>query len=93
MRPDLSAIQNLLRANDLPVADISKALIAGFLVAENASGSVIGLGGLEQLGSSVLLRSLGPSVPEARGIGVRTCTGSTPRRQRTLLRANRMFGY
>ena len=66
---DLSAIQNLLRANDLPVADISKALIAGFLVAENASGSVIGLGGLEQLGSSVLLRSLAV-VPEARGIGV-----------------------
>ncbi|KLU27726.1 hypothetical protein EOS_02990 [Caballeronia mineralivorans PML1(12)] len=66
---DLSAIQSLLRANDLPVADISKALIAGFLVAEGASASVIGIGGLEQLGSSVLLRSLAVA-PEARGIGI-----------------------
>ncbi|MDN7179359.1 arsenic resistance N-acetyltransferase ArsN2 [Caballeronia sp. SEWSISQ10-4 2] len=66
---DLSEIQSLLRANDLPVEDISKALIEEFLVAEDASGSVIGIGGLEQLGSSVLLRSLAV-VPEARGIGI-----------------------
>jgi hypothetical protein len=49
---DLSAIQSLLGTNDLPVTDISKALIARFLVAEDASGLVIGIGGLEQLGSS-----------------------------------------
>ncbi|CAN7773101.1 arsenic resistance N-acetyltransferase ArsN2 [Caballeronia sp. LjRoot31] len=66
---DLCEIQSLLRANDLPVEDISKTLIKGFLVAEGASGSVIGIGGLEQLGSSVLLRSLAVA-PEARGIGI-----------------------
>jgi len=66
---DLSAIQSLLAANDLPVADISMALIARFLVAEDASGSVIGIGGLEQLGSSVLLRSLAVA-REARGRGI-----------------------
>jgi amino-acid N-acetyltransferase len=66
---DLSTIKSLLGTNDLPVADISKALIAGFLVAEDASGLVIGIGGLEQLGSSVLLRSLAVA-PEARGLGI-----------------------
>jgi amino-acid N-acetyltransferase len=66
---DLCEIQSLLRANDLPVEDISKTLIKGFLVAEGASGSVIGVGGLEQLGSSVLLRSLAVA-PDARGIGI-----------------------
>jgi amino-acid N-acetyltransferase len=66
---DLCEIQSLLRANDLPVEDISKTLIKGFLVAEGASGSVIGIGGLEQLGSSVLLRSLAVA-PDARGIGI-----------------------
>jgi hypothetical protein len=35
---DLCEIQSLLRANDLPVEDISKTLIKGFLVAEGASG-------------------------------------------------------
>ena len=66
---DLSAIESLLRANNLPVADISKAPIGRFLVTEGASGSVIGIGGLEQLGSSVLLRSLAVA-PEVRGIGI-----------------------
>jgi amino-acid N-acetyltransferase len=66
---DLCEIQSLLRANDLPVEDIPKTLIKGFLVAEGASGSVIGIGGLEQLGSSVLLRSLAVA-PDARGIGI-----------------------
>jgi amino-acid N-acetyltransferase len=65
---DLCEIQSLLRANDLPVEDISKTLIKGFLVAEGASASVIGVGGLEQLGASVLLRSLAVA-PDARGIG------------------------
>ena len=66
---DLSEIQSLLRANDLPVEDTSRALIEGFLVAEGASGLVIGIGGLEQLGSSVLLRSLAVA-PQARGTGI-----------------------
>jgi amino-acid N-acetyltransferase len=66
---DLSEILSLLRANDLPTEDISKALIEGFLIAEDASRCIIGIGGLEQLGASVLLRSLAV-VPEARGNGV-----------------------
>jgi amino-acid N-acetyltransferase len=66
---DLSEIQSLLNANDLPIQDISKALIENFLIAEDASGSVIGIGGLEQLSSSVLLRSLAV-VPLARGTGI-----------------------
>lgn len=66
---DLCEIQSLLRANDLPVEDISRALIEGFLIAEGASGSVIGIGGLEHLGSSVLLRSLAVA-PESRGTGI-----------------------
>ncbi len=66
---DLSEIQDLLRANDLPTEDISNALIEGFLIAEDASGSIIGIGGLEQLGASGLLRSLAV-VPEARGQGI-----------------------
>ena len=66
---DLCEIQSLLRANDLPVEDISKALIKGFLVAEGASGSIIGIGGLEQLGSSALLRSLAVA-SDSRGTGI-----------------------
>jgi amino-acid N-acetyltransferase len=66
---DLSEIQSLLRANDLPVEDISTALIEGFLVVEGASGSIIGIGGLEQLGAGVLSRSLAVA-PEARGMGI-----------------------
>ncbi|RKF35701.1 GNAT family N-acetyltransferase [Paraburkholderia fungorum] len=55
---DLSEIQKLLLASGLLVGDVSASLIKGFLVAEDASGSVIGSIGLERLGSSVLLRSL-----------------------------------
>ena len=66
---DLCKIQSLLRANDLPVEDVSSGLIAGFLIAESASGSVIGIGGLEQLGASVLLRSLAVA-REAGGTGI-----------------------
>jgi N-acetylglutamate synthase and related acetyltransferases len=66
---DLATIQNLLNANDLPVEDVSTTLIEGFLVVEDASGRVVGSGGLEQIGSSVLLRSL-TLTPEWRGTGV-----------------------
>ncbi|MFM0131667.1 arsenic resistance N-acetyltransferase ArsN2 [Paraburkholderia sediminicola] len=67
-KADLDAIQNLLNANGLPVEDVSTTLIEGFLVAEDANGMVIGSGGLEQLGSSVLLRSL-VLTSEWRGTG------------------------
>lgn len=66
---DLSEIQRLLRTSNLPVEDVSRAVIEGFLVAEGVGGSVIGIGGLEQLGSNVLLRSL-IVAPEARGKGI-----------------------
>ncbi|MFM0388365.1 arsenic resistance N-acetyltransferase ArsN2 [Paraburkholderia dipogonis] len=67
-KADLDAIQNLLNANGLPVEDVSTTLIEGFLVAEDANGMVVGSGGLEQLGSSVLLRSLALT-SEWRGTG------------------------
>jgi amino-acid N-acetyltransferase len=66
---DLREIRKLLRANGLLVEDVSTSLIDGFLVAEDASGSVIGSIGLEQLGSSVLLRSLAVA-SQVRGRGI-----------------------
>lgn len=68
-KADLGTIQNLLSENDLPVEDVSTTLIEGFLVAEDARGTVVGSGGLEQIGSSVLLRSLALT-QEWRGTGV-----------------------
>ncbi|WP_144143770.1 arsenic resistance N-acetyltransferase ArsN2 [Paraburkholderia sp. BCC1884] len=66
---DLGEIRNLLNEHGLPVEDVSTTLIEGFLVAENASGTIVGSGGLEQIGSSVLLRSLALK-SEWRGTGV-----------------------
>ncbi|MGF6727384.1 amino-acid N-acetyltransferase [Paraburkholderia sp. GAS41] len=66
---DLGEIQNLLNANGLPSEDVSTTLIEGFLVVEDASGIVVGIGGIEQLGSSVLLRSLAIT-SELRGRGI-----------------------
>jgi amino-acid N-acetyltransferase len=66
---DLSEIQKLLVVSGLLVDDVSASLIKGFLVAEDASGSVIGSIGLEQLGSSVLLRSLAVA-SHVRGTGI-----------------------
>jgi amino-acid N-acetyltransferase len=66
---DLGEIRNLLNANGLPVEDVSRKLIEGFLVAEDASGAVVGSGGLEHLGTSVLLRSLAVA-SELRGTGI-----------------------
>lgn len=66
---DLGGIQSLLLANSLPSEDVSMALIEGFLVAEDARGSLVASAGLELLGSSVLLRS--PAVSSKwRGKGV-----------------------
>lgn len=66
---DLGEIRNLLNANGLPVEDVSRKLIEGFLVAEDASGAVVGSGGLEHLGTSVFLRSLAVA-SELRGTGI-----------------------
>lgn len=66
---DLGEIRKLLDANGLPVEDVSSGLIEGFLVAEDANGTIVGGGGLEQLGSSVLLRSLAVT-SELRGRGI-----------------------
>ncbi|CAG4886753.1 arsenic resistance N-acetyltransferase ArsN2 [Paraburkholderia saeva] len=66
---DLVEIQTLLRANGLPVDDVTGLLIEGFLVAEDTDGSIVGSAGLEPLGSSVLLRSLAVA-SEIRGTGV-----------------------
>jgi amino-acid N-acetyltransferase len=66
---DLDKIQNLLTANGLPAEDVSMTLIEGFLVVEDAGGTVVGSAGLEQIGSNVLLRSL-VVTSELRGTGV-----------------------
>jgi len=66
---DLGEIRNLLNANGLPVEDVSRKLIEGFLVAEDASGAFVGSGGLEHLGASVFLRSLAVA-SELRGTGI-----------------------
>ncbi|MFM0227869.1 arsenic resistance N-acetyltransferase ArsN2, partial [Paraburkholderia dipogonis] len=66
---DLVEIQTLLRANGLPVDDVTGWLIEGFLVAEDTDGSIVGSAGLEPLGSGVLLRSLAVT-SEIRGTGV-----------------------
>ncbi|CAE6853090.1 arsenic resistance N-acetyltransferase ArsN2 [Paraburkholderia aspalathi] len=66
---DLGEIRNLLNEHGLPVEDVSMTLIEGFLVAENASGMVVGSGGLERIGSSALLRSIALK-SEWRGTGV-----------------------
>lgn len=66
---DLDKIRNLLTANGLPAEDVSMTLIEGFLVVEEAAGTVVGSAGLEQIGSNVLLRSL-VLTSELRGTGV-----------------------
>jgi amino-acid N-acetyltransferase len=66
---DQGEIQNVLNANGLPAEEVSRTFIEGFLVAEDASGTVVASAGLEQLGSSVLLRSLAVT-SELRGKGV-----------------------
>ncbi|WP_168795980.1 arsenic resistance N-acetyltransferase ArsN2 [Paraburkholderia aromaticivorans] len=55
---DLDAIKTLLAENELPVADVGAALLVDFLVAEDASGRIVGSVGLERVGTDALLRSL-----------------------------------
>jgi amino-acid N-acetyltransferase len=66
---DLCEIRTLLAANGLPEEDVSITLIEGFLIIEDASGTIVASGGLEHVGSSVLLRSL-VVTPELRGKGI-----------------------
>ena len=55
---DLDVIKALLAENELPGTDVRAALLSDFLVAEDASGAVVGSVGLERFGQSALLRSL-----------------------------------
>ena len=57
-RNDLDAIRALLAENDLPTSDVDASLLNDFLVAEDASGALVGSIGLERFGSTALLRSL-----------------------------------
>lgn len=53
---DLSRVNDLLRAADLPVEGVPVDL-DGFLVAVHPDGTIIGTGGLERYGTTALLRS------------------------------------
>jgi amino-acid N-acetyltransferase len=64
---DLSAVENLLSASDLPLEGV-RANFSSFIVAEEA-GEIAGAIGLEEYGSAALLRSAVVS-PEHRGSGV-----------------------
>ena len=66
---ELSDIRTLLAANGLPVEDLCTTLIEGFLIIQDASGTIVASGALQHLGSSVLLRSL-VVTPELRGTGI-----------------------
>ena len=64
---DLTGIEHLLNASDLPTAGIAEAL-CGFLVAE-ANGQIVGVVGMEYCGAFGLLRSTAVA-PEWRGRGL-----------------------
>ena len=68
---DLGAIKALLAENELIVADVDAALLVDFLVAEDASGRIVGSVGLERFGRSALLRSLA-TAKQARKAGLGT---------------------
>lgn len=69
---DLDAIKALLAENELPVADVDAALLVDFLVAEDASGRIVGSVGLERFGRSALLRSLATARKSRKeGLGTR----------------------
>jgi amino-acid N-acetyltransferase len=72
---DLDAIKALLAENELPVADVDAALLVDFLVAEDASGRIVGSVGLERFGRSALLRSLATARKVRKeGLGTRLLT-------------------
>jgi len=64
---DLSAVEKLLMASDLPLAGV-RDNFSSFIVAEEA-GEIAGAIGLEEYGSAALLRSAVVS-PEHRGSGI-----------------------
>jgi len=55
---DWQAVKELLQEENLPVADLEVQRMPDFLIAESASGDVIGSVGLEQFADCALLRSL-----------------------------------
>ncbi|MGF6635494.1 arsenic resistance N-acetyltransferase ArsN2 [Paraburkholderia sp. MM6662-R1] len=69
---DLDVIKALLAENELPVDDVDAALLVDFLVAEDASGRIVGSVGLERFGAKALLRSLAVTQTARRnGLGAR----------------------
>jgi len=67
---DLPAVRQLLVACGLPVADLTAALLEGFVVAVRG-GAVLGVAGLEPAGRDALLRSVAVRA-EQRGTGLGT---------------------
>ena len=66
---DLEDIRSLLKQNDLPFEDISAQTLDGFVVFRDASGKLVGTGGVERYEHDGLLRSV--VVHEsARGTGL-----------------------
>jgi amino-acid N-acetyltransferase len=64
---DLSAVENLLSASDLPLEGVRDSF-SDFVVAED-HGAIAGAVGLERFGSAALLRSAVVS-PDRRGTGI-----------------------
>jgi amino-acid N-acetyltransferase len=65
-RHEAPMVVGLLAAAGLPVADVDDSVLAGFLVAHDEAGRVLGAVGLETRGPDGLLRSLVVD-PAARG--------------------------
>jgi amino-acid N-acetyltransferase len=65
---DAPAIRALLEASGLPAADLSPALLEGFLVRRDGA-ALVATGGLEWAGEDALLRSVAVAAA-ARGAGV-----------------------
>ena len=58
---DLSAITELLQECELPTSDLTENNLALFLVAETADKRIVGVAGLDRIGSTGLLRSVAVS--------------------------------
>jgi amino-acid N-acetyltransferase len=70
---DLDRIRALLGASDLPVQDLTPALMSWFIVASEA-GVLVGCVGLQRLADGALLRSLAVEpAHRGRGIAARLC--------------------
>ncbi|WP_109479405.1 arsenic resistance N-acetyltransferase ArsN2 [Paraburkholderia sp. C35] len=68
---DLVDIRSLLTACELPVEDVARSLLTGFLVAVDDKGAIVGSACLEPVGEAALLRSLAVgSHLRATGLGM-----------------------